>query len=48
MNELSGVATFVLVGELKRREGVEAVVLGPDEEATVTASGPAVVLVVND
>lgn len=37
-----------LVEELRRREGVEASTLAPNVEATVKASGPAIVLVIID
>lgn len=46
--ELADIPTCALVEELRRREGVESVVLSPYAEAMVPAEGPAVVLIVTD
>lgn len=48
MSDLTDTPTYELIEELKRREGVEFVVLSPYAKATVPAEGPAVVLVVTD
>lgn len=46
--ELSKIATCDLVRELEKREGVEVTTAEPYEDVTVTANGPALVLVVTD
>lgn len=46
--ELSGVSTYELVEELKKREGVETNTIGPSASMTVKTDGPAIVLVVID
>lgn len=46
--DLREVSTHDLVAELESRDGVEANVIGPSASIAVTASGPAVVLVVTD
>lgn len=46
--DLSGVPTCELVTELKRREGVEHVDVSPYANATTTAEGPAILLIVTD
>ena len=45
---LHGVPTCELVAELRTREGVEATVVEPYDEASIHASGPAIVLNVTD
>lgn len=46
--DLSDVKTCELVVELKRREGVEAHMVGPSASIAVKADGPCIVLVVID
>ncbi len=48
MTDIKDIPTCELVSELRSREGVETTVLSPTAEATVSASGPALVLVVID
>lgn len=48
MIDLKDVATCDLVAELKQREGVDTHIADPYQDITVTANGPAVVLVVID
>lgn len=45
---LEFVATWELVAELKKREGVETHMIGPSASIEVKADGPAIVLVVTD
>lgn len=45
---LPEISTAELVEELKRREGVEFVVVGPHAKGSVSAQGPAVLLSVTD
>lgn len=45
---LKDIKTWELVEELKKREAVETHVAEPYEDLTVTANGPAIVLVVTD
>lgn len=45
---LEQVATWELVAELKKREGVETHMIGPSVSIKVKADGPAIVLVVID
>lgn len=46
--ELKDYATYQLVEELKKREGVETTVADPYEDVEVRANGPANILVVID
>lgn len=46
--DLSRVSTKELVDELRKRDGVEAHVIGPSAELTVKVDGPAITLVVID
>lgn len=48
MNDFSCAKTCDLVEELKRREGVEAYMIGPSASIEVKADGPCVVLVAID
>ena len=45
---LKDVSTRDLVEELKTREGVETTVAEPHQDALVSVTGPAIVLVVTD
>lgn len=45
---LENVPTVDLVTELRKREGTETTVVEPYQDATVSVSGPALVLVVTD
>ena len=45
---LENISTADLVTELRKREGVETTVAEPYRDATVSANGPALVLVVTD
>ena len=46
--ELKNVPTAQLVAELSNREGVEATIAEPYQDAEVKVNGPAIVLVVID
>lgn len=46
--ELKDIPTKSLVDELRSREGVETTIAEPYEDVTVSANGPAIVLVVID
>ena len=46
--ELKNVPTAQLVAELSNREGVEATIVEPYQDAEVKVNGPAIVLVVID
>lgn len=46
--ELKKIPTKELVDELKIREGVEMTIAEPYEDVTVSANGPAIVLVITD
>lgn len=48
MEELKKFKTCELVEELKKREGVEALLAEPYKDLTVDVNGPAVVLVIID
>lgn len=48
MQNMKDIPTCQLVEELRRREGVEVTVAEPYEDVTVTANGPAVILLVTD
>lgn len=46
--DLKEISTHDLVAELESREGVEVSIIGPSASVAVTASGPAVLLLVID
>lgn len=48
MDSLDNASTKDLVEELRRREGVEATIAEPYEDAEIKVNGPAIVLVVTD
>lgn len=45
---LENVPTANLITELRKREGVETTIVEPYQDAEVSVSGPALVLVVTD
>lgn len=47
-DSLSDIPTYELVGELRKREGVNTHIAEPYEDLEVKVNGPAIVLVVID
>lgn len=48
MNELNKLTTKELVEELRRREGVKAIIVDPHTEKEIIVEGPAIILEIID